>query len=217
MNKRLGISLVILMFALIAGSTNPLYANEQHKAVASAEETHPILVGEIIPDVSVETVDGKTVQLLELVRSKPTVLIFYRGGWCPYCNTHLGRLSKIESELRAAGYQILAISPDRPEKLKISINKLELTYTLLSDSDLEAAKAFGIAFTVDDKTLVMYKNFGIDLEDASGKKHHMLPVPAAFVLDRKGAILFSHVNPDYKRRVNSKLLLKEALKAVEKP
>jgi hypothetical protein len=63
-----------------------------------------------------------------------------------------------------------------------SIGKHQLTYTLLSESDLTAARAFGLAWRVNDETLTRMKGYGIDLETATGCKHHMLPVPAAYVI-----------------------------------
>ena len=55
----------------------------------SAEETRPIAAGEAVPALKLETVDGETFDLNEAIAKKPTVLIFYRGGWCPFCNRHL--------------------------------------------------------------------------------------------------------------------------------
>ena len=48
---------------------------------ASADEVRPPLVGSSAPEVEVQTVDGVTVALSELVSSQPSIVIFYRGGW----------------------------------------------------------------------------------------------------------------------------------------
>lgn len=76
-------------------------------------------------------------------------------------------------------------------------------YTILSDNDLAAASAFGIAFRVDDQMLNMLKEHNLDIEDASGKTHHLLPVPAVFAVDAGGTIQFSHANPDYTVRMSN--------------
>jgi peroxiredoxin len=110
-------------------------------------------------------------------------------------------LQSIEAELQQMGYQILAISPDRPEKLAESVGKHQLTYTLLSDHAMEASRRFGIAFRVDGATVERFKEFGIDVEKASGETHHLLPVPAVFIVGTDGIIKFSYVNPDYKVRL----------------
>jgi peroxiredoxin len=123
----------------------------------------------------------------------------------------LGQLRKIESQLTGLGYQIVAVSPDKPEKLSAFIEKQSLTYTLVSDSEATGIKGFGIAFRVDDQTFDTYKNkFKLDLEEHSGAKHHLLPVPAVFIISKEGQVLFQYVNPDYKVRLYPEILLAAA-------
>jgi len=71
---------------------------------------------------------------------------------------------------------------------------------------MAAARAYGIAFTVDAVGLAQFASFGIDLEAASGETHHQLPVPSVFVY-RDGIMQFQHVNPDYKIRLDGDVLL----------
>lgn len=181
---------------------------------ASAADVRPLLIGASVPEVTLRTADGKAFDLSAAVSRKPVTLIFYRGGWCPYCNLHLGQLQKAEADLVKLGYRILAVSPDRPAKLTQSVEKDKLTYTLLSDSSMAAAKAFGIAFRVDDATVEKYKGYGIDLEAASGETHHLLPVPAVFIAGTDGVISFAYVNPDYKVRLAPEVLLAAAKSAL---
>jgi peroxiredoxin len=175
-----------------------------------ARQVHPSNVGEKAPVAVLRRPDGEQVELATLYKQKPTVLIFYRGGWCPYCNTHLGQIATAEPELLKMGYQVLAISPDRPEELAKTVDKQNLTYLLLSDSDAVLARAFGLVFHVDDATVEKYRGLGIDLERSSGRNHHLLPVPAVYILDTTGTIRFAHWNPDYKKRLEPEALLKAA-------
>ena len=122
----------------------------------------------------------------------------------------MGQLREIESKLTTLGYQIVVISPDRSEKIQEFTAKNEYEYTLLSDSDLKAASALGITYKVSDKMLEMLESYNLDIEDASGKKHHLLPVPSVFIVDTEGVILFEYVNPDYRVRIDSKTLLAAA-------
>jgi peroxiredoxin len=170
----------------------------------------PLVVGTTIPTVTVRSPDGADRTLGPASLERPTILIFYRGGWCPYCNTHLGELRKVESALIDLGYELLFLSADRPELLHSSLREPDLNYTILSDSRMAAARAYGIAFRVDDATVVRYKGFGIDLEAASGETHHELPVPAVFIVDRNGVIRFVYANADYKVRIKPEVLLAEA-------
>ncbi len=186
----------ILILALAAFLTSPLAAE-------------PLAIGQTIPDTMVQTEAGKSAKLRQLISEKPTLLIFYRGGWCPYCTKHLMALAGIEKEILAAGYQILAISPDQPSKLAETPDRDKLGYTLLSDSSMETAKAFGLSFQVPEELVSKYKNeYQIDIESAAGAKHHLLPHPAVFVVSQDGVISFAHINEDYRIRLEPEAILK---------
>ncbi len=179
--------------------------------------------GDSLPDVALGTADGSTLDLHEAVSEQPAVIAFYRGGWCPYCSKHLAELGRVEAQLRELGYQILAVSPDRPVKMRESLQQLadvspeEMpAYTLLSDSQMEAAKAFGIAFEVEPDVVRQYAEYGIDLVEASGENHQMLPHPAIFVVSSDKVIRFAHVDPDYKTRLTGEAIV-EAAKKAQKP
>ena len=173
-------------------------------------ELRPLMIGQKIPAISLPTVDADRLALREEAKKNPLVLIFYRGGWCPYCNEHLGHLQEMEGDLKKMGYRILAVSPDRPEKLAESLKAGKLSYTLLSDSDMKAATAFGLAFEVGAPMLEKLASYHIDLEEASGQKHHQLPVPAVFLVGTDGVIDFVYANPDYTTRLAPEILLAAA-------
>ncbi|MFZ2508656.1 MAG: redoxin domain-containing protein [Steroidobacteraceae bacterium] len=137
------------------------------------------------------------------------MLMFYRGGWCPYCNRNLAELRFAEPELKRMDFEVLFLSA--------SLKEPRADYTLLSDSRMAAASAFGIAFRVDDATIARYKDFGIDLEAASGETHHQLPVPAVLIVDTRGIIRFSYANPDYRIRLKSAELLDVASRLFSPP
>src|ERR1700756_5914171 len=166
------------------------HADSANQIAPSAEDVEPIAVGTGAPDAHLRDLDGKEVTLHAIIAEKSTVLIFYRGSWCPYCNAHLSDLITVEEELRSLGYQIIAISPDRPEELNRMTTEDHLNYRLFSDPQAEAMKNFGVAYRVDDATIANYKKFNVDLERSSGQTHHILPVPAVFIINRTGEIVF---------------------------
>jgi peroxiredoxin len=180
---------------------------------AAQSNSAPLKEADSIPDVKLRTETGQEVSLRKLVAEKPTVLIFYRGGWCPFCTRHLSDLAGIEQDLEKAGAQLLAISMDQPSKLRETPNRDKLGYRLLSDSEAVAAKAFGIAFQVEDDLVKKYKeSYQIDIEAASGQTHHILPHPAVYVVDTAGKIRFAYVNPDYKVRLDPAKILEQVRK-----
>jgi len=183
---------------------------DSNNVADSTEAVCPLLIGEPLPSLTLTTIDGEPFDLNAAVAQKPTVLIFYRGGWCPFCNLHLAELKDIEDDIVQLGYQILAVSMDRPAKLRESLQKHEMNYTLLSDSAAAAAKTFGLAFKVEDEYINKLKGFGMNLEEASGQEHHILPLPAAFIIGTDGLIKFEYVNPNYKVRIRADVLLAAA-------
>lgn len=172
----------------------------------SAGDVHPLLIGSSIPDISLTNHQDKSINLAAK-STVNTLFVFYRGGWCPFCSAELAELAQIEEELYDMGINIVAISPDSPGYLRASLDDLNLNYTLLSDSRMDASKAFGIAYQVDAETVQKYKNSGLDLEERSGYAHHLLPVPAVFLANSEGIIEFQYVNPDYTIRIDKNLLL----------
>jgi peroxiredoxin len=187
---------ILLTLALCAVSFLPVADVPQ-----KAEDISPLLIGETIPEVSLQTIDGQSVSLTKEVTRQPTVLIFYRGGWCPYCNRQLAELRTLEPDLKKLGYQILAISTDSPANLKSTLDKNELGFTLLSDADLTAAKAFGLAFKAPAA-------YSATLEKGSAGKNteKLLPVPSVFLLSPQGVIKFEYINPNFKERIPGQLL-----------
>ena len=175
-----------------------------------AAEVQPLERGDVLPDISVRTASGEKVALADLADGRPAAFVFYRGDWCLYCNVHLAELGEVAPQLRELGYRIFALSPDRPEQLAKAEAESASGYTLLSDHTAEAAKAFGVAFRVDDAEFERLHGFGIDIERASGETHRLLPVPAVFLVGADGGINFRYHNPEYRERLSGQALLEAA-------
>ena len=176
----------------------------------NAEDVTPLAVGDMAPDFSAMTPAGETFAFEADGATAPTMLIFYRGGWCPFCNKHLNELRNVVPKLNDAGVDVYFLSADRPERLIDSLEADVSDYEILSDASQSVARSFGIAFRVDDATFEKYKTYGIDLEAASGYDHHQLPVPAVFLIGADGKIEFAHADPDYKVRLPARDLLAAA-------
>ena len=177
----------------------------------------PLAAGMKAPSFTAQREDGSTYSFDASALSKPTVLIFYRGGWCPFCNANLSELRNAQAELKQRGFDVLFFSADRPEILRSSLKEPHPAYTLLSDARGDGARALGIAYRLDDATYAQYKAYGIDLEKQSGNTLHQLPVPAVFIVDERGHIRFAHANPDYKVRLKGDEVLEAARKVTDAP
>ena len=168
----------------------------------NAEDICPLLIGESIPKATLQDSEGKQVELSKLLGNKPTVLVFYRGGWCPYCSVQLSGLVKIEKEILDLGYQMIAISPDDYRNLQTTESKESINYTLLSDPDAKFIQQMGIGF----KTPLMLKGF-IATKGQKGETSEIMPVPSVMIVNEKGKILFEYLNPNYKERISGEMLL----------
>lgn len=179
----------------------PILAMAQKKVANSAEEISPLLIGAELPKVSIQKTDSTLVSIHDLTSKKKTVLIIYRGGWCPYCNQHLKNVATIENEILNLGYQILAISPDSPSSLSKTLDKDQLNYMLLFDSKGELLTALGITFEAP----LIYKPI---ISKGSNKiNKNFLPVPSVYVINESNKIVFEYIAPDYKHRISEELLL----------
>ena len=191
---------IISLVLLVIGFTG----NAQSNLPQSATDITPLLIGEKIPNSTLKLIDGNAVSLKSVLDKKRTILVFYRGGWCPYCNLHLSALGEAEKELLDLGYQIVAVSPDAPKNLKVTEEKDKVNYLLLSDSNGDLAKAMGIAFQAP----LLYKP--VIAKGSDGVNNKFLPVPSVFIVNLDGEIEFEHITPDYKHRISNELLIAAA-------
>lgn len=145
---------------------------------------------------------GKTISLKEQLKSGAVVLIFYRGQWCPYCNKQLKRLEDSLSLISAKGATLIAVTPEKQENISKTIEKTKASYSILFDDGLKIMKSYDVAYTVDDKTVAKYKEHGIDFNEANGNNGAKLPVPAVYVINKKGVIVYKYFDVDYRNRAS---------------
>ena len=187
---------LLLITLLFTGCSN------QQAIPLVAEDISPILIGETLPNGNFQNVEGEYIQLKAILEEKPTILVFYRGGWCPYCNVQLSGLVEIEEDIIELGYQIVAISPDDYKNLQSTIENNSTKYKLLSDPNGEFIQEIGIAF----KTSSSLKEYIIG-KGQKGETSSVMPAPTVMIVDKKGVIKFEYINPNYKERISGDMLL----------
>ena len=186
----------LLLIIFFTGTSNAQIAPLQAKDIS------PLLIGEILPPAQLLNADGKTIALNSILTAKPTVLVFYRGGWCPYCNAQLSGLVDIEQQILDLGYQIVAVSPDDYRNLKNTEEKDKIKYQVLSDKNGAFIKEIGIAF----QTPSAIKGY-VGTQGQKGETATVLPVPTVLIVTTKGEIVFEYINPNYKQRISGDMLL----------
>lgn len=195
--------------AVAAPRTMPTAATSDD-AFGTLPEGIGVPPGTPLPDVQASAVDGSDVSLQKLVAGKRAMIVFYRGGWCPFCNFQIKSLVDDYAEFKKRNIAIVAISVDRPRETAKTQAAHEPPFTLLSDQTLRTHNAFKVLHGVDEDTLRKLKAKGMDLEASSGRRHHMIAVPAVFLVDEKGVVRFSHADRDYKTRPATRQLLAKA-------
>lgn len=204
--------LIAFCIVLMASMFNIANASEPTREIAkSADDVRPILNGQNIPNTTIYTPQGKALKLHDVIKEKPSVIIFYRGGWCPYCNAQLADLKNIEDKVTALGYQLIAMSPDSPKRLSAQETSQDYKAKIFSDRDFETTQAFGIGFFLDDKVADKYRNkLGVEFVDINGTSRVALPVPAVYIVDTSGKVHFQYINPNFTVRLDSELLYQAA-------
>ena len=212
--------LLLLLGTLVLSQANLASADNYWKLPESAEQTTPLKKGDRAPGFTVRSVDGKPYVFDPDRLERPTILISFRGGWCPYCNMHLSELRTVIPEIRASGYDVLFLSNDRPEILYSSLKQETqedidgLDYLILSDAEMDAARALGTAFRVEKQLTEYLKSKGRDYARSSIDRYDALAVPAVYVIDKSGQIVFDFVEADYKIRLPADELLRAAKAAL---
>ena len=176
---------------------------ETARLAASNVAGGALKMGDSAPDFILPDAHGELVRLNSLLREGHVVVVFYRGGWCPYCNLHLRGFQRRLPQFRELGAQIVAISPQLPDNSLSTQEKNELAFPVLSDVGNKVSRQFGIVFELSNDLVKLYRQFGHALEDANGASgKRELPFPATFLIDDNGTIRLAHVDVDYSRRLD---------------
>lgn len=154
---------------------------------------------------------GSNIKLDDLLKDGPVVLIWYRGGWCPYCNVQLMEMQKYLPEIQSLGANLVAISPEQPDSSLSTKEKGKLDYYVLSDLGNKVAREYGIVYTLPE---VVQKQFegrlDVDAYNKDTKKE--LPLGAAYVIDKNGKITYAFLDSDYKKRAEPEKIIEELKK-----
>ena len=171
---------------------------------AQTETVYPegLKVGDAAPMFTAKDQDGKTVNLKQVLKSGPVVMLFYRGQWCPYCNKQLNYFSDSLQMLIAKGVSILAITPETGDNVKKTVEKAKATFPVLADEGMAIMKMYKVNFTVDENTIAKYKGYGIDFDKANGGNGANLPVPATYIIGKDGIVKYVFFNKDYRKRAS---------------
>lgn len=158
--------------------------------------------GDKLPPFTLPNQDGAPMNSTRLLEKGPLVVSVFRGAWCPYCVLELEALEATANDFRAAGAEVLIISPQMQEASRKLRAEKGLSFDLLSDLGNHYTSTLGLEFTLPEDLRKVYGGFGIDLPTFNGDDTWQLPMPARLIVDQTGVVTHADINPDYTQRPN---------------
>lgn len=167
----------------------------------SEAETKGLAIGTKAPSFALLNQDSMLVKSEVVLNSGPMLIIFYRGQWCPFCNKHLSAISDSLALLKEKGLTVVAISPEKPAYLRTMKGKTNAEFTFLFDENYQLAAAFDVLYDPDAALKARYnQRLNARLTEAHNDSRGLLPVPATFLINTNGEIIWRHFDHDYKSR-----------------
>ncbi|MGQ1784533.1 MULTISPECIES: peroxiredoxin-like family protein [unclassified Saccharicrinis] len=156
-------------------------------------------VGDSAPGFTLKNALGKAVSLQDYLQKGPVVLVWYRGGWCPYCNINLQFLQQELPNIKAQGANLVALTPEIPDQSISTSEKHDLAFEVLSDMGNKVAKDYGVVFKLTDDVAKIY-NEKFDLNAYNGDDSNELPLAATYIINTDGEIVYAFLDSDYRNR-----------------
>lgn len=165
-------------------------------------------VGADAPEVTFTTANNKKVTLASYYEKQSVVIIFYRGYWCPACSKQLTEFAEKAKEIEASGAKLIAITSESYENVTKTKEQTGANFTIISDADGSIRKAFDVNFKVtEDYQAMIQDKLNASIAETNANKQAELPVPATYIIDKSGKIVYKQFNPDYKKRASVKEIL----------
>jgi peroxiredoxin len=159
-----------------------------------------LLQGAKVPDFVLNDHNGKRVSSADLLNRGRLVICFFRGRWCPFCVGQMEAMNLILPQIERAQASLIAISPQTVQQSFFMADQHKLRFPLLSDPGNQVARHFGLVYRVPDYQEALYRRVFINLPFTNGDQSWELSVPATYILEHDGSVLYASVNADYTER-----------------
>lgn len=201
MRTKILITLIFMQTVLLQAQTG----NIKKYGIVNNDVPKGLMVGEKAPIFTGTDKDGKTFSLQSELKKGPVVIIFYRGYWCPVCSKYLKNYVDSAKMVTDKGASLVFITPESEEGAEKTVKKNKLNYTVILDKDESLMKAFDVGFEVTSAYQKKVKTFLFaDIAKNNNKEVAKLPVPATFIIDKSGAIVYRQFDLNYKNRASIK-------------
>ena len=166
----------------------------------AAGALHRFAVGTKAPSFQLPDHNGKLVSSTEVLAKERLVLIFIRGRWCPFCVGQMEAMNYLASKISAAEASLVAVSPQTEKQAYFMRDQHRLSFPLLVDANNQLARQFGLVYRVSEEQQALYRSTFVNLPFTNGEPSWELPIPATFVIDGDGTVMFASANEDYTER-----------------
>lgn len=198
--------------AQIGPDLSAVFADEQRDLRAAGVPSDAVEPGQRLPDAELLDQTGAAVSLDAVRAGTPTVLVFYRGSWCPYCNLTLRTYqAELLPALRERGVGLVAISPQTPEASELAVANGDLAFPVLTDPGNVLARALGVVTAPSAAARGAHTALGFDVADSNADGTGDVPFPTVLVVDADGVVRFADVHVDYTTRTE----VADVLRAVD--
>ncbi len=159
-----------------------------------------LAIGATVPEFCLPDHDGKNVSSSDLLSQGRLVLCFIRGRWCPFCVAQMEAMNLILPKINESGASLIAISPQTVKQSFFMHDQHRLRFPLLSDNGNGVAHQFGLTYTIPDEQKNLYQRTFVNLPFVNGDNSWELPIPATYIIDREGTVLYTSASEDYTER-----------------
>lgn len=172
-----------------------------------------LAVGAEAPAFELSDHTGKLVSSTDRLSQGRVVICFFRGRWCPFCVGQLEAMNQIQPQIGQAEASLVAVSPQTVQQSFFMADQHKLRFPLLSDTGNKVARQFGLVYRAPEDQQAIYRRAFINLPFANGDDSWELPIPATFVLDRDGTVLYASASEDYTERPEPAQILLQLIQA----
>jgi peroxiredoxin len=174
------------------------------QVVAELKDKHlaanALPVGAKAPDFELSDHNGKVVASSDLLAERRLVICFIRGRWCPFCVGQMEAMNLVLPQIEQAGATLIAISPQTVKQSFFMHDQHKLRFPLLADAGNKVARQFGLTYRVPQQQEAVYRRAFVNLPFTNGDESWELPIPATYIIDRNGTVLYASANEDYTER-----------------
>ena len=189
-----------LIAKYVPSETQAIHAQAVAELKARRLAANILPVGDQTPAFELPDHDGKLVSSSDLLAKGRLAVCFIRGRWCPFCVGQMEAMNLTLPQIDQAGAMLVAISPQTVKQSFFMHDQHKLRFPLLADAGNKVARQFGLTYRVPETQESIYRRAFVNLPFTNGDESWELPIPATYILDRDGTVLYSSADEDYTQR-----------------